>query len=87
METVIYLHGNKESNYDNYSSTSINSELEYIELPINFEDRDFIDSKCEQKAPFEVSDSDDSTCCTTDSESTADSAPFDENPKEDYDFI
>ena len=81
------LNQNKESNYDNYSSTSINSELEYIELPINFEDRDFIDSKCEQKAPFEVSDSDDSTCCTTDSESTADSAPFDENPKEDSDFI
>ena len=42
-------------------------------MPINFSDSNIVTSKCEHKALFE--DIEVSTVCTTDSESTADSAP------------
>ena len=45
-----------------YSLTSI-SEIECIEIPINFKDDDLAASKCEQDTLFEVSNSDDSTTC------------------------
>jgi len=45
-----------------------------IELPINVRDSNFIASKSEQNAIFEVSDVEVSAVCTTDSDSTADRA-------------
>ena len=43
-------------------------------MPINFRDSNFIASKSEQNAIFEVSDIEVSTVSTSDSENTADSA-------------
>jgi len=57
-----------KNNYFNAKKCHSNSNIS-LELPINFKDGNFIDSKSEQNALFEVS-----TVCTTDSDITAESA-------------